>query len=364
MTQFNGLGMSLGNLPRLSKAVTRSLSPENFKGEKGKGGMATTEGAAWRHARDLGRGWKVSPYVIVPGGETHVIADMDGPGAIQSMWLSGSLAAAGPMARYYILRIYWDGEKKPSVETPIPDFFACPWGEFAQVNSVPVSVNPHRGYNCFWEMPFRKHCRITLENRHSDEIYFYYQVNYTLTEVPDDVAYLHAQFRRDNPLKSGEAYTIADGIKGRGHYVGTGMAWGVNNNGWWGEGEIKFYMDGDTDFPTICGTGTEDYFGGAYDWDVNGKYVTYSTPFLGMHQVIQPDGLYRSQQRFSMYRWHVMDPVRFEKDLRVTIQALGFFNDMRYHARQDDIASVAFWYQAEPHASFPELPGSDYLEII
>ncbi len=158
---------------------------------------------------------------------------------------------------------------------------------------------------------------MTLENRHHEYICFYYQVNYTLTEVPEDAAYFHARFRRTNPLPYKEVYTIADGIRGRGHYVGTAMAWGVNSNGWWGEGEIKFYMDGDGDFPTICGTGTEDYFGGAYDWDVDGEYVTYSAPFMGMHLVIQPDGLYRSQQRFAMYRWHVMDPVRFERDLRV-----------------------------------------------
>ncbi|MCK4284290.1 MAG: DUF2961 domain-containing protein, partial [Candidatus Brocadiae bacterium] len=128
--------------------------------------------------------------------------------------------------------------------------------------------------------------------------------------------------------------------------------------------EIKFFIDGDGEFPTICGTGTEDYFGGCYDWDVDGQYVTYTTPFLGMHQVIRPDGTYNSQHRHALYRWHIMDPVRFEKDLRVTIQALGLRDGGRYLPMQDDIASVAFWYQTLPAAPFPPLPDKDYLEII
>ena len=363
MPAFNGLGMSLGNLARLSTAKTRSISAENFTGEKGKGGMAT-EGQGASAARDLGQGWKVSPSVPVEPGQTVVVADIQGPGAIQHLWLSGDLARKGPLSRHYIVRIYWDGQENPSVECPCADFFACGWGQYAQVNSLAVAVNPNRGYNCFWEMPFRKRCLITLENRHTEAIRFYYQVDYTLTEVDDDLAYFHAQFRRTNPLPYMQPYTILDGVKGRGQYVGTAMSWGVNNSGWWGEGEIKFYMDGDREFPTLCGTGTEDYFGGAYNWDVDGQYVPYSTPFMGMHQVIRPDGTYKSQQRFSMYRWHIMDPIRFETDLRVTIQALGWRDGRRYLPLQDDIASVAYWYQTLPTAPFSALPSKDYLEII
>jgi hypothetical protein len=138
----------------------------------------------------------------------------------------------------------------------------------------------------------------------------------------------------------------------------------VTNAGWWGEGEIKFFLDGDAEFPTICGTGTEDYFGGAYDWDVDGQYVTYTTPFLGMHQVLRPDGLYRSQMRFGMYRWHVVDPIRFQRSLRVTLQALGWRGEGRYLPLQCDMASVAYWYQTLPTAPFPTLPDRDYLEVI
>ncbi len=160
-------------------------------------------------------------------------------------------------------------------------------------------------------------------------------------------------------------YTIVDGIKGKGHFVGASMAWGVNNNGWWGEGEIKFYMDGDREFPTINGTGTEDYFGGSYNFENKEKkqYEEYTTPYLGLAQVIRPDGLYQAQQRFGLYRWHIPDPVRFDNDLRITIQALGWRNNRTYLPLMDDIASVAFWYQIEPHAAFPKLPGKDQLEV-
>ncbi|MCL4217259.1 MAG: DUF2961 domain-containing protein, partial [Candidatus Hydrogenedentes bacterium] len=246
---FNGLGMSLGNLSRVSKAKTRSISAENFTGEKGKGGMAT-EGLSTGASRDLGQGWKVSPAVKIEGGTTFEMASITGPGAIQQMWMTPT-----GKWRYAILRIYWDNEKSPSVECPLGDFFCMGWGEYAHVNSLPVCVNPGSAFNCYWEMPFRKHCRMTVENMDDEDMVLFYQINYTLTDVPDDCAYFHAQWRRTNPLPYKEVYTIVDGIQGQGQFVGTYMAWQVNNTGWWGEGEIKFYLDGD-EWPTICGTGT------------------------------------------------------------------------------------------------------------
>jgi hypothetical protein len=160
-------------------------------------------------------------------------------------------------------------------------------------------------------------------------------------------------------------YAILDGVKGKGQYVGTYMAWGVHNSGWWGEGEIKFYMDGDKEYPTINGTGTEDYFNGSYDFDNpdTKQYEEFSGLYSGLAQVIRPDGHYQSQQRFGLYRWHIVDPIRFTSDLRVTIQALGWQSGRRYLPLTDDIASVAFWYQTEPHAAFPALPAKDQLEI-
>jgi len=364
-TLFNGLSMNLGNLSRLSNAVTRSISAENPNGAKGQGGMAT-EGAGAIAARELGQGWKVSPRITLAGNSTVVLADIEGPGAVQHIWMTVNPA----VWRQLVLRFYWDHEETPSVEVPMGDFFCNGWGVRCNVNSLPVAVNPAGGFNSYWEMPFREHARITLENLSPDEVKsFYYQIDYTLTDVPADRAYFHAQWRRSNPLPYMDVHTLLEGVQGRGQYVGTYIAWGVQSNGWWGEGEIKFYLDGDTDWPTICGTGTEDYFGGAWNFEhPKGEYGVYSTPFLGLPQVIKPDGLYQSQQRFGMYRWHVMDPIRFQQDLRATIQALGWRSTLegkrRYLPLQDDIASTAFWYQTEPHAPFPELPGLNGLEVI
>ncbi len=354
---FNGLNTGIENLYRLSRAKSRSISPENFTGEKGKGGMAT-EGTGKKAARELGQGWKVSPSVRIKPGQTFVLADIEGPGAIQQIWMTPTRHN-----RFNILRFYWDGEEIPSVECPVGDFFANGWNKYAQVSSLAVCVNPGNGYNCYWIMPFRKRCKITMENIAEKTMILYYQINYTLTEIPKDAAYFHAQFRRTNPVPYKQDYTILDGVKGWGHYVGTYMCWGVNNNGWWGEGEIKFFMDGDTEFPTICGTGTEDYFCGSYCFRVDKKYVEFTTPYAGMPQVLRPDGEYQANTRFGLYRWHITDPVRFEKDLKVTMQALGWRSGGRYLPLQDDISSVAFWYQAEPHAPFPKLPSKDELEI-
>ncbi len=357
--KYNGLNNNLDNLYRLSNAKTRSISPENYTGEKGKGGMATLEtGTAKDAARDLGQGWKVNPFINIEAGEIFTLAEIDGSGSIQHIWMTPT-----GTWRYSILRIYWDDEKEPSVECPVGDFFGMGWGEYAHLNSLAVCVNPGSAFNCYWQMPFRKKCKITMENIDEKSMRLYYQIDYCLTEVPDDVAYFHAQFRRMSPNVYKQPYTIIDGIEGQGQYVGTYMAWQVNNNGWWGEGEIKFFMDGDKEFPTICGTGTEDYFCGSYNFDRNGQYTEFSTAYSGLHQVIRPDGTYKANQRFGLYRWHIVDPIRFEKDLKVTIQDLGWRSGGRYLPQKSDIASVAYWYQTEPHHAFPKLLSKDDLEV-
>ncbi len=344
---FEGLEMDLGMLSRLSDARTHFVGSERKAPEQEKGPLA-------------------HPGATIAPGTTLEMLDIDGPGAIQHLWVLPSANW-----RFIILRIYWDGEEAPSVEVPIGDFFGMVWGSYAPLTSPPVSVQFGGGFNCYWVMPFHKHCRMTAENIGYGPVKLAYQASYVSTEVPEDAACLHAQFRRANPQPYKEPFTILDGVKGRGHYIGTCMGWGVNNNGWWGEGEIKFYMDGDRDFPTICGTGTEDYFCGSYnfepDWPTTGflgHYKEYSTAYAGLHQVIRPDGTFNANTRFGLYRWHLMDPVRFSQDLRVTIQALGWRGEERYLPLKDDIASVAFWYQAEPHAPFPALPGRDDLEVI
>ena len=379
---FDGLQCDMGSMALLSNARTRSICGENRTGEKAGGAREfppkDEDGNFAGVARDLGQGWKVHPSDRIQPGETLALADIEGPGCIQQIWMTPT-----GNYRHTIIRIYYDDQDQPSVECPIGDFFASAYtgfDVFAQISSLCVCVNPGNAFNCYWPMPFRKRFRMTMENVGFDAMSIYYQVNYALNDVPEDAAYFHAQFRRTNPLPYKEVYTIVDGIQGKGHYVGTYMAWQMNNDRWWGEGEIKFYLDGDaapalsdgkivagsTGFPTICGTGTEDYFCGSYNFEnkETGQYQEYTTPYAGVAHVRRPDGTYKANLRFSMYRWHVADPIRFEEDLKVTIQALGWRAGGRYLPLQDDIASVAFWYQTLPAAPFPELPDRDYLEII
>lgn len=372
----DGFACDLSNLHRLSDAQSRSISPENPDGAIAGGGRHVDPDHG--PSKHLGQGWKVRPCVDVAPGETRVLADVDGPGCFQSLWMT-----LKGVPRFAILRVYWDRQDQPSVECPVGDFFAaafCDFDRFSPVNSSAVCVNPRNGYNCYWPMPFRRHARVTITNLDDDKLTLYYQLNYALGGFPDDAAYFHAQFRRVNPVKSGDVYTILDGVAGRGHYAGTYMAWGLNNNGWWGEGEVKFYLDDDTDprhsdgkeiagstgFPTICGTGTEDYFGGAYNFEdpQTRQYREFCTPYAGVPDIVRPDGVYQSQMRFSMYRWHLPDPVRFREKLKVTIQALGWRKGWTYLPLRDDLASVAFWYQTLPTAAFPGLPDRDALEIV
>jgi hypothetical protein len=207
-----------------------------------------------------------------------------------------------------------------------------------------------------------------MENKSAGRLILYYQVDYSETAVDAQAASFHAQFRRENPTTDKQDFTIVDGIKGKGQYVGTYITHGANSPGWWGEGEVKFYMDGDTRFPTICGTGDEDYFNGSYGFEEHtdslGKYhyTDFSSPYSGFHFIQDPSNK-TGQRRFGEYRWHIMDPVRFDKDLKVTIQLLGWQSEGRYLPLKDDMASVAFWYQTEPHNSFPKLPAADQLII-
>jgi hypothetical protein len=347
-------------MSNLSSGRTRSVSPENPTGAKGSGGGAT-EGTGAAAGRELGRGWKISPSIEVAAGATAVLADLDGPAVIRHLWVT----THRDHWRSLLLRAYWEDAAEPAIAVPLGDFFCSGWCEFAQVSSLVVAANPHGGFNSYWEMPFRRRARLTLENLGPDPAIVYFQVDYELTEVAAEAGYLHAAWRRSNPLPYREVHTILDGVRGAGHYVGTYLAWGANAPEWWGEGEVKFYLDGDDELPTLCGTGTEDYFGGAWNFDVPGQgYTPYTTPYLGLPQILRPDGRYRSQQRFGMYRWHLPDPVRFATDLRVTIQALGWRSGGRYLPRQDDIASTAWWYQNTP-AGHPTHPmDADTLEVL
>ena len=354
MNGLYALNLGLGSLPLLSEAETRSISAENPTGEKGGGAKAIPDQES--PASRLGPGWKVRPCIALEPATTTHLADVQGPGVIQHMWITVNPGAY----RDTLLRFYWDSEETPSIEVPLGDFFCNGHGLAYRVNSLPVAVNPSGGFNCYWPMPFRQRAVVTIENQRREPIEgFYYQITYALSEVPENAAYFHAQWRRSVTTRERPEHSVLEGVEGRGHYVGTFLAWTQFSNGWWGEGEVKFYIDGDKDYPTVCGTGTEDYFGGA--WSFGGEYVgsggsggeTYSTPFLGYPLYQREPG---EVPRHGIYRWHVLDPIRFKRDLKVTVQALGWWPDGKFEPLTDDIASVGYWYQAEPHASFPELP--------
>ena len=351
---------------------SRSISPENPDGAIG--GGAKAEAQPELACSELGTGWKTRPCVSFGPGETLTVAEIDGPGSIKHIWMTCLIqkhpnpvpwSADAHNWRDMILRIYWDDQEAPSVECPLGDFFACGWGKYAQVSSAAVCVNPGNAFNCYWDMPFQKKCRITLENRWLYPATLFYQVDYELKRLPPQIAYFHAQFRRTNPTEYKKPHVILDGVRGQGCYVGTYMCWGSNTTGWWGEGEIKFYMDGDRETPTICGTGTEDYFCGSYNFEnvETGQYQEYCTLYAGMPQVLRPDGVYQSQTRFSLYRWHITDPIYFKRELKVDIQAIGWISNWKYKALRDDLASTAFWYQTLPHAPFPPLQNRGILEI-
>jgi D-arabinan exo alpha-(1,3)/(1,5)-arabinofuranosidase (non-reducing end) len=347
------------DIARLQKVATRSISPENLDGAKGGGGRAI-QGTGANAGRDLGVGWKISPSMIIGSDVTFPMATIAGPGTITHIWLT----TGTNNWRTLVLRAYWDHAEEPAIEVPLGDFFANGWGRFAQVSSSMIAANPHGGFNCYWPMPFQHHAELTVENLGDMDAELYYQVTYEADADVDGLGYLHAQFRRDNPLPAGNLHILLDRVEGQGHYVGTYLAWGSNSPGWWGEGELKVYLDGDDDYPTICGTGTEDYFGGAWGFDIPGRgYTEYTTPYLGMPQVIRPDGLYQSQQRLGLYRWHVLDPIYFRSDLRVEIQALGWQSGGRYLQLHDDIASTALFYLDRPSTQRPTFPRADALQI-
>ena len=349
MDTLQGFIQGLGSLPLVSTAKTRSISAENPRGERAAGARdVPQEGSA---ASMLGKGWKVKPCISLEAGSTTSLADIEGPGSIQHIWITVKPDAY----RDCILRFFWDDEEQASIETPLGDFFANGHALRCNVSSLPVAVNPSGGFNCYWPMPFRKRARVTVENERWEDIGgFFYQITYSLGDVPEGAAYLHAQWRRSMTERAQPEHVILDGVKGTGHYVGTYLAWTQLSNGWWGEGEIKFFIDGDGQDPTICGTGTEDYFGGAWGFrGPEGREESFSTPFLGMPLVRHEA---TEVPKYGLYRWHIMDPIRFEEDLKTTMQALGWWPNRKFQPLTDDIASVGYWYQAEPHAPFPTVP--------
>ena len=342
---------------------TRQINAENPTGEKGGGCKAVPcdELRFSKAAEFLGEGWKVNPFISLDPGQETVLADIEGSGCINSMWITSNL----PCFNDLVLRIYWDKEDKPSVEVPLGSFF-CMGHDFAPhtVDSAMVIVAPHRALNCYWQMPFRKHAKFVLSNEGETEAkVIAFKIMYTLKNIPQEAAYFHAQFRYSVTTTENPEHTLIDNVKGKGVYVGTYIACDVLVSGWWGEGEVKFYIDGDDKYPTIADNGTEDYFGGA--WNFGGDHAffdhqytkseqEFNTMYLGVPLSKSPNP--QGPRKYSMYRWHMLDPIGFKEDLKVTIQTLGWYpNRYRYRPIPIAIGSVSYWYQSEPHVEFPKL---------
>ena len=305
---------------------------------------------------------KLSPTVRIDPGETVVLADIAGSGMIQNMWFTGYVGHS------FILRIYWDGQPHPSVEAPLSAFFGCAYdenftdrdGRYPVLNSAVMLVAPGRGYNCFFEMPFGRSCRITMENRGSQPENLYYIITGCRKEMPDNIAYFHASYRQEHPVQKGRSYTIIDGIRGKGQFLGVTLASGMNgNNTCWVEGEARMYIDDDV-YPSVHYTGTEDYFTGSYAFgnDIYTKqYQTFSGHYSGLYAIFgNGRDQYNSQQRFLLYRFHVPDPIHFSRAFRMTIDNMGWTGP-----RYDDYTSVAYWYQSLPSAVLHPLPDDSEL---
>ncbi|MHC4081678.1 MAG: glycoside hydrolase family 172 protein [Planctomycetota bacterium] len=348
----------MNHLYRVADAETRSISAENPRGEKARGAQARPgdDASCAPAARALGRGWKVRPCLRDVAGHTAItLADITGPGVVQHIWCT----VQPELLRTLALRVAYDGMRQPSIHVPLGEFFANGIDGLARIQSVPVAVNPRGGMNAYWPMPFRERLRLEVVNDGDQPVpELFYQITYSLQELPADTAYLHACRRRSVTSRQRPEHVILDGVQGRGQYVGTYVVWNQYTEGWWGEGEVKFFIDDDPpDAPTICGTGTEDYFGGAWgfggDDPADPGPVVYSGPYLGHPQssVSAPGKPESAKAAHALYRWHVPDPVRFRRNLRVTVQALGWSDDGTYEPLADDVSSVAYWYQDAPGAA-------------
>ena len=300
---------------------------------------------------------KLSPTVAIGPGDTVTLVDAEGPGVIQNMWFTGYVG------HYFILRIYWEEETSPSVEAPLSAFFGCAYdenlldrdGNYPVLNAAVMLVAPGRGFNCFFEMPYKRRCRITMENVGPKEEHLYYIITGARRRVPENIGYFHASYRQAHPVTKGKSYTVIDGIQGRGQFLGVTLAVGMNgNNTCWVEGEARMYIDEDV-YPSIHYTGTEDYFTGSYGFgnDISRKqYQTFSALYSGLFAILGDNReFYNGQQRFLLYRFHVPDPIHFTSSFRMTLDNMGWTGP-----RYDDYTSVAYWYQTLPFARLKELP--------
>jgi len=310
--------------------VSRSISFENPTGAPGEGGKAASR---------LGVGRKGSPMRHVKPGQEVTLCDIQGPGTIRHIWMTTRPAPAN--LRSLVIRAWWDGQEHPSIEAPAGDFFGFAHGKVMPYGSAVHSVGEKAGMNIWLPMPFTRRARFTLTNEGEKVVPVYYQIDYTLGEGhPADVGRLHVLFRRENPTTLKQDFQLLPHREQKGRFIGSVIGIRATHGNWWGEGEVKVYMDGDTDFPTICGTGSEDYVG--LSWGIQ------QTPFLY-------NGCSLNQNRFvSMYRWHLPDPIQWRKECRITIQQIQWKKGLAEVT--DDWSSATFWYEPVPSAPLPPMP--------
>jgi hypothetical protein len=317
---------------RLDTGLTsRSISFENPSGAPGEGGKASS---------NLGQGRKGAPSRSIAPGETVQLCDIEGPGTIRHIWLT---TARDPAAqRSMVIRAWWDSQEHPSIECPVGDFCGFAHGKIMPYDSAVHSVGSTGGRNIWLPMPFVKRAKMTFTNEGQKAVPLYYQIDYTIGDKhAADVGRLHVLFRRENPTTEKRDFELLPERKNKGRFIGSVI--GIRNlhpDQWWGEGEIKVYMDGDTDFPTICGTGSEDYVGLA--WGIQ------QTPFFY-------NGCSLNENNFvSMYRWHLPDPIAWSEHGRITIQQISWKRGLA--ETSDDWSCATFWYEPTPSAPLPEMP--------
>lgn len=319
---------------------SRSISFENPTGERGAGG---------KKASPLGVGRKGSPAKGLAPGQEVRLCDIEGPGTIRHIWMTTFNA---PLSlRGAVIRVWWDDQEYPSIECPIGDFFGIAHGKVTAYQSALHSVGENAAFNFWLPMPFTQRARITITNEADTPMPLFYQIDYTIGDKHgEDVGRLHTLFRRENPTTATEDFHLLPKRSGKGRLIGSLIGVRVDDTKWWGEGEVKMYVDGDDEFATIVGTGAEDYVGLSFG--------IQETPHRYHGCTLNQDGY------ITMYRWHLPDPIYWKEDIRVTIQQIGhkgtnskpeeYMNQL--YEREDDWSTATFWYEAIPSEKLPAMP--------
>ena len=316
--------------------ISRSISFENPTGKPGQGGQA---------ASPLGPGRKGAPARSIKPGETVQLCDIKGPGAIRHIWMT--TAHNGSDLREFVIRAWWEDQEHPSIECPVGDFFGISHAKVVAYQSAVHSMGKQAGMNIWLPMPFNQRAKLTFTNEGKKTVPLYYQIDYTLQgPFPERTGMMHVCFMRQNPTTEKQDFELLPLRKNPGRYIGSVIGIRTTKSYWWGEGEMKVYMDGDTANPTICGTGAEDYVG--LSWGMQ------ETPFM-YHGCCLNRKDASGANFATMYRWHMLDPIAWLKEARITMQQIAY-SDGKLQETSDDWCCATFWYEPIPSAPLPKIP--------